>query len=112
MATKLTTLGAPIALLVLVLVLVAGGGSSAVPPAEGEGTTEGATKGPRAAAIARLKDADGNRVGVVRLIKVGDEVEVRARVRGVTPAGEFHGFHVHATGKCNPNAVDPATGLT
>jgi Cu-Zn family superoxide dismutase len=110
-ATKLSALGVPIALLVLVLVLVASGGSPAAPPAEGDGV--GATGGTRhgADAIARLKDANGNFVGVVRFEKEGEEeVEVKARVKNVAPAGEFHGFHVHATGKCDPDAVDPATG--
>jgi Cu-Zn family superoxide dismutase len=110
-ATKLTaTMGVPVALLVLMLVLVASGGFPAAPPAEGDGV--GATGGTRhgADAIARLKDANGNRVGVVRFEKEGEEVEVKARLKNVEPAGEFHGFHVHATGECDPNAVDPATG--
>jgi Cu-Zn family superoxide dismutase len=112
-ATKLTALGVPIALLGLVLVLVASGGSPAAPPAEGDGV--GATGGDTrhgADAIARLKDAEGNFVGVVRFRYEGDEVEVEADVKNVEPAGEFHGFHVHTTGKCDPRSVDPATGNT
>ena len=110
MATKLTALGAPIALLVLVLVLVANGGSSAAPPngVGGEGATEAGGTG--ADAIARLKDVNGKLVGVVRFEREEGQVEVKARVRNVAPAGEFHGFHVHARGECDPNAVDPATG--
>ena len=100
MATKLTALGVPIALLVLVLVLMASGG--------GARATGGSGDGPDA--VARLKDAQGNFVGVVRFESEGDEVEVKAKVKGVAPAGEFHGFHVHQTGKCDPEAVDPATG--
>ncbi len=61
-------------------------------------------------AVALLKDVEGNSVGVVRFEYEGDEVGVKARVKGVAPAGEFHGFHVHQTGKCDPDAVDPATG--
>jgi superoxide dismutase, Cu-Zn family len=106
MATKLSALGAPIALLVLVLVLMANGGSFAAPPT----TTKGASSD-GADAIARLKDVNGNFVGMVRFEKEGEEhIEVRAWVKNVAPAGEFHGFHVHTTGKCDPNAVDPATG--
>jgi Cu-Zn family superoxide dismutase len=30
-------------------------------------------------------------------------------VNDVVPRGQFHGFHLHTTGKCDPNAVDPAT---
>ena len=110
-ATKLTALGAPIALLVLVLVLMANGGSSAAPPptevgggAAGEASGAG---GDRADAIAHLMDVNGNPVGVVRFKKEGGKVEVKARVRNVEPAGEFHGFHVHETGVCEPNAVVP-----
>ena len=108
MATKLTALGAPIALLVLVLVLVANGGSSAAPPngVGGEGATEAGGTG--ADAIARLKDVNGKLVGVVRFEREEGQVEVKARVRSVAPAGEFHGFHVHTTGECDPNAEDPA----
>jgi Cu-Zn family superoxide dismutase len=111
-ATKLTALGVPIALLGLVLVLVASGQSPATPPAEGGdvGATGGTGHG--ADAIARLKDAEGNFVGVVRFRYEGDEVEVEADVKNVEPAGEFHGFHVHTTGKCDPRSVDPATGNT
>ena len=113
-ATKLTALGVPIGLLVLVLVLVASGGSPAAPPAEGD-AGGGAARGSwwhGADATARLKDAEGNFVGVVRFRYEGDEVEVEADVKNVEPADEFHGFHVHTTGKCDPDAVDPATGNT
>jgi hypothetical protein len=88
MATKLTALGAPIALLVLVLVLMANGGSFAAPPTEGADI--GATGGTRygADAMARLKDANGDFVGMVRFEKEGEEqIEVRAWVKNVAPAG-------------------------
>ena len=114
-ATKLAALGVPIALLVLVLVLVASGGSPAAPPPTDEvDGGVGATGGTRheADAVARLKDAEGNFVGVVRFRYEGDEVEVEADLKNVEPADEFHGFHVHQTGKCDPEAVDPATGNT
>ena len=113
MATKLSALGAPIALLALVLVLMANGGSSAAPSTEvgGGGVGEGSGAGGAGAdAIARLMDKNGNLVGVVRFVREEGVVEVKARVRNVEPAAEFHGFHVHATGECDPNAVDPATG--
>jgi superoxide dismutase, Cu-Zn family len=115
MATKLSALGVPIALLVLVLVLVANGGSSAAPPpeADDDGAAEaGGTRagGTGADAIARLKDAAGTPVGVVRFEREEGVVEVKASVRNVEPAGEFHGFHVHRRGVCDPESVDPATG--
>jgi superoxide dismutase, Cu-Zn family len=63
-----------------------------------------------AGATARMKDVDGDFVGVVRLeAKKGGKVEVQAKVNDVVPRGQFHGFHLHTTGKCDPNAVDPAT---
>jgi Cu-Zn family superoxide dismutase len=111
MATKLTALGVPIALLVLMLVLVASsGGSPAAPPTEDNSVGATGDSGYGGDAIAHLKDAEGNFVGVVRFEQEENEVEVKARVRGVEPAGEFHGFHVHQRGECDPESVDPATG--
>jgi superoxide dismutase, Cu-Zn family len=111
MGAKLTALGVPIALLVLVLVIVASAGSPAAPPTADDraGATGGA--GDRADAVARLKNAQGDFLGVVRFRYEGDEVEVEADVENVdVNPGEFHGFHVHTTGICDPNSVDPATG--
>lgn len=110
MATKLTALGIPIVLLALVLVLMASGGSTAAPPTEGDGADAKRGSWHGVDAKARLKDVNGNPVGVVRFEREGNEVEVEARVKAVAPAGQFHGFHIHTTGECDPNAVDPATG--
>jgi Cu-Zn family superoxide dismutase len=99
-----------IALLALVLVLMATGGSSAAPPTQDGGGGAEEAGGSGADAIARLMDKNGNPVGVVRFVREEGQVEVKAWVRNVEPAAEFHGFHVHATGVCDPNAVDPATG--
>jgi Cu-Zn family superoxide dismutase len=68
----------------------------------------------RSDAVARLKDVNGDFVGVVQLSRT-DEGKVAISVRkaeNIQPAGEFHGFHVHTTGECDPDAVDPATGET
>ncbi len=51
-------------------------------------------------ARAVLRNADGERVGVVRLTQRNGKVLVRTRIRAL-PAG-FHGFHVHAVGECVP----------
>jgi superoxide dismutase, Cu-Zn family len=112
MATRLiATLGVPAALLALVLVLLANAGSPAAPLAEEGGAETRGRDRDRPDAVARLKDADGNFVGVVRFRYEGDEVEVEADVKNITVnPGEFHGFHVHTTGKCDPESVDPATG--
>jgi Cu-Zn family superoxide dismutase len=50
------------------------------------------------AAKAILRDAGGNRVGVVKLNESGRGVRVRVEVQGLSPG--FHGFHVHTIGEC------------
>lgn len=109
MVTKLTALGAPVALLALALVFVAVGGSPAAPPAADVGGADAARGGGgRADAVATLKDAEGNSVGVVRFdARRGGRVGVEAEVSNVAPADEFHGFHVHTTGECDPTTEVP-----
>jgi Cu-Zn family superoxide dismutase len=51
-------------------------------------------------AVAVLKDATGQKVGVVAFKETHGDVDVSAEVWGVAP--EFHGFHVHAVGECVP----------
>ncbi len=51
-----------------------------------------------------LRDTEGQRVGTVRMHQEGGEVRVRATLRGLSPG--FHGFHVHETGVCDPDAPD------
>ena len=107
MVTKLTALGVPIALLVLALVFVAVGGSPAAPPAA-EGADAARGGGDRADAVANLKDSEGDSVGVVRFdARRGGRVEVEAQVNNVAPPDEFHGFHVHTTGECDPTTDIP-----
>ncbi|MFN2489600.1 MAG: superoxide dismutase family protein [Actinomycetota bacterium] len=65
-------------------------------------------RGPQA--VARLRDVNGRPVAVVKLYGDHAKVKVSARAEKIEPAGEFHGFHVHQTGVCDPGAVDPATG--
>jgi Cu-Zn family superoxide dismutase len=50
-----------------------------------------------------LHDVDGDRVGVVWLRQKGDVVHVRARLHSLEPG--FHGFHIHQTGECDPDAT-------
>jgi Cu-Zn family superoxide dismutase len=110
MVTKLTALGVPVALLALALVFVAVGGSPAAPPTdEVDGADAARGGGNRADAVATLKDAGGNSVGVVRFDarRGGRVVGVEAEVNDVAPADEFHGFHVHTTGKCDPTTEVP-----
>jgi Cu-Zn family superoxide dismutase len=96
---SLGALGALVALLALLMVPMISVGSA---PSSRTERDVGAT--------ARMKDVDGDFVGVVRFeAKKGGKVEVQAKVNDVVPRGQFHGFHLHTTGKCDPNAVDPET---
>jgi Cu-Zn family superoxide dismutase len=97
MARKLVIVGVTLGLLVVVA-------AGAIAPASSD----------RSDAVARLEDVNGDHVGVVRLSRADDgKVVVSVRsAEDIEPAGEFHGFHVHTTGKCDADAVDPATGET
>ena len=96
---SLGALGALVALVALVVV-----------PMMSVGSGPGSRSERDATATARMNDADGDFVGWVRLeAKKGGKVEVEAKVNDVVPRGQFHGFHLHTTGKCDPKAVDPAT---
>jgi superoxide dismutase, Cu-Zn family len=66
--------------------------------------------GRQARAVARLRDADGDVVAVVKMRRDGGKVRVQVLASGVEPTGEFHGFHVHTIGECDPESIDPATG--
>ncbi|WP_131738941.1 superoxide dismutase family protein [Actinomadura roseirufa] len=58
---------------------------------------------------AQIRDVQGKQVGTLTVTPAGRTAErLSVRVWGL-PAG-FHGFHVHAVGKCDPAAVDPSTG--
>ncbi|MFI0486182.1 superoxide dismutase family protein [Actinomadura sp. 9N215] len=74
--------------------------SAAVQAATGEG---------RQSLTAQVTDVQGKEVGRLTLDAAGSgRQRVSVQVWNL-PAG-FHGFHVHATGKCDPAAVDPSTG--
>ncbi len=61
----------------------------------------------------KLRDVDGDVVGIVHMARIQKgRVAVSARVRGIQPASAFHGFHIHETGICDPDAMDPTTGET
>ncbi|MGH2728520.1 MAG: superoxide dismutase family protein [Actinomycetota bacterium] len=67
-----------------------------------------------ATARAVLHNAAGDEIGVVKFIEQRGDVLVKADdldFPGALSAG-FKGFHVHATGVCDPAAIDPATGAT
>lgn len=64
---------------------------------------DGASKDGRVEVV-RVHDADGDRVGSVRMLEAGGAVHVDARLRSLEPG--HHGFHVHETGVCDPDAAD------
>ena len=61
---------------------------------------------------ATLKDTSGAVVGKVVFIGRGDQVSsiaVHINASAAPALGDFHGFHVHTTGVCNPDpAATPA----
>ena len=59
-------------------------------------------------ASARLVRADGSAAGSMELTQFGNGVSVTAILRGL-PAG-FHGFHIHATGRCDRPTFASAGG--
>ncbi|MGH2786272.1 MAG: superoxide dismutase family protein [Actinomycetota bacterium] len=67
-----------------------------------------------ATAKAVLHNAAGAEIGMVKFIQQGGDVLVKADdlsfPSALTPG--FKGFHIHSTGVCDPQAVDPSTGNT
>lgn len=64
---------------------------------------------PQPAAEAQLEARSGSQVaGSVRFTRMGDHLQVEARVTGLTP-GE-HGFHVHESGDCSATDAMSARG--
>lgn len=64
---------------------------------------EGRSKKDRRAVNVTLYNAEGDRIGRAKLKPVGDgETRVQARITEAAP--EFHGFHIHAIGECDPDA--------
>jgi Cu-Zn family superoxide dismutase len=51
-------------------------------------------------ARADVVDGQGRALGQVTFAEAGGRVVVEASLRGLPPG--FHGFHIHATGKCEP----------
>lgn len=63
-------------------------------------------------ARAVLHNAAGDTLGTVKFIQQGDLVLVKAEGLEFPALTGFKGFHIHANGTCDPEAVDPATGAT
>ncbi|QXJ21508.1 superoxide dismutase family protein [Actinomadura graeca] len=67
-----------------------------------------ATDAGRRDLTAQIRDVKGEVVGTLTVAPMGKQERLSVRVMNVAPG--FHGFHIHTTGKCDPNAVDPSTG--
>ena len=65
-------------------------------------------KGKTKKATAALVDGNGKKLGYVTLSQFRGKVTVAGRVKGIAPG--FHGFHVHAVGKCEGPAFTTAGG--
>lgn len=52
-------------------------------------------------ATASLKNQAGDVVGEVSFQQLTSGVQVKARVGGLSPTADFHGFHIHANGTCD-----------
>lgn len=51
-----------------------------------------------------VQDSEGEKLGTVTFDEQRKSVVVTAELEGLTPG--FHGFHIHETGKCDPEADD------
>src|SRR3954447_10226347 len=93
---------------VLTLVAACGGGDTATDQSSGGSTAAAAehTKADTEELTATLADPAGTEVGTVAFSKEDDGTQVSVDVKGLPPG--FHGFHVHAIGKCEPNSANPS----
>jgi Cu-Zn family superoxide dismutase len=61
-------------------------------------------------AWAKITDADGDRIGGAVFVQKRDSEKVKVFVAATGLEPGRHGIHIHSVGRCDPNAVDPATG--
>ncbi|MDQ3978468.1 MAG: superoxide dismutase family protein [Actinomycetota bacterium] len=89
---------------VVALVAVAGLGLAGCGDDEEEAgsqpTTSAAIASSAADATADMVDTQGRALGRVTFSEQGGRTVVDVSLRGLTPG--FHGFHIHAVGKCEP----------
>lgn len=86
---------------------------SASPESSGHGESHGSASetGSSAGAstlTADLTTVDGARAGTVSFAEQDGDVEVTIDVEGLEPG--YHGVHVHAVGKCEPDSAAPTGG--
>lgn len=71
--------------------------SSSAPAGEGKGQADHK--------VVELKNAEGADSGTAEFTQEGDKVVIKIEAKGLTPG--FHGVHIHAVGKCEPNSTAP-----
>ena len=71
----------------------------------------GSTAGAAAAlASGEIVDPSGKKIGTAAVTKGDHGLTVQVTATGMAPG--FHGLHMHAVGKCEPNSADPANAAT
>jgi Cu-Zn family superoxide dismutase len=59
--------------------------------------------------VAMIVDTHGKEIGEAHVVTAEDgRTQISVSAAELTPG--FHGFHIHETGKCDPDAVNPETG--
>ena len=101
-------------LFALALLIAACADAPAPEPASAEAPTTDVATAPSPSgpgrAVAQIAEVDGSGVtGSVEFVDLGDAVEVRYNLSGLTP-GE-HGFHLHQTGACGPDSTGTPAGV-
>jgi Cu-Zn family superoxide dismutase len=93
---------------VLTLAVGCGGAGSEPDGSAGEATAAGAEQSGAGTEelTATLVDPGGTEVGTVTFTEVEGGMQVSADVTGLPPG--FHGFHVHAIGRCAPDSASPS----
>lgn len=100
-------------LIALALLVAACADAPAPEPAPADdpalGTATAPTPSGPSRAVAQIAEVDGSGVsGSVEFVDLGDAVEVRYNLSGLTPGA--HGFHLHQTGACGPDSTGTPAG--
>ena len=93
---------------VLFLTIALATAGAGVAMAGGGDGDRGKHRGKGKRATATLVNGKGAKIGKVTLYQWRGKVTVAGRVKGLTPG--FHGFHIHAVGKCEGPAFTTAGG--
>ncbi len=81
---------------------------TAGPGCKQTGAGEQPRGGEPAGAVAELRDADGDTIGIATFEAIEGGVQLRFEGAGLSPG--LHGFHVHEVGLCEPPDFESAGG--